>query len=408
MFVLGFNEFVRNIRKNIMVIIQMAIMYIIIIFVVSAFVEQYRLLKGVENVFDRTGLVCFQISLNSNEFITEEELEKILTKVDGISYAKCSTLYDMEKSLVQDPYFCIYLSTSNPEYVSYIPKIKEGKWCNEQKSQDGIINVVASDNIPYEFEINEVIDYAGYKFRVTGIIDSKEMIYGINNSFSGFDSASYLDLYGNVYQLNQDNEYYAFIASYEDIIREMSCEKIYWGNLVTIDFEDDISESELEQNISRLKERYGYVLNADLFKTKPMYDYSLKLISIKIMPMLMVLLFVSLVVTISMVVSADVNVLYEKKNYGIYFLCGNNWKNTIFFSAVSWSILALISLIISICVCVIICSLNIFNGLALTFTWMHVLAVFVITIIVLGMALIMPYSMLSKLQPIKIFKDNEK
>ena len=51
---LGINEFIRNIKKNILIIILFVSVYVMTILVVSAFVEQYRQFDGVSNVFDDT------------------------------------------------------------------------------------------------------------------------------------------------------------------------------------------------------------------------------------------------------------------------------------------------------------------------------------------------------------------
>ena len=39
---LGFREFIRNIKRNILIIVQMVAVYVIAIFTVSAFQEQYE------------------------------------------------------------------------------------------------------------------------------------------------------------------------------------------------------------------------------------------------------------------------------------------------------------------------------------------------------------------------------
>ena len=59
MFELGFSEFIRNIKKNIFVIIQLCILYIVTIFMVSTILEQMRLYNGIKGFVDDTGIIIY-------------------------------------------------------------------------------------------------------------------------------------------------------------------------------------------------------------------------------------------------------------------------------------------------------------------------------------------------------------
>ena len=87
MFILGFSEFLRNIKRNLLVIVQMVAVYVIVIFTVSAFEEQYRLLDGVSEVFDDTGMIVLSNSITGHQFVKESELEDMLIKVDAIEHS---------------------------------------------------------------------------------------------------------------------------------------------------------------------------------------------------------------------------------------------------------------------------------------------------------------------------------
>ena len=58
---LGINEFIRNIKKNILIIILFVSVYVMTILVVSAFIEQYRQFDGVSNVFDEVKIIYITI-----------------------------------------------------------------------------------------------------------------------------------------------------------------------------------------------------------------------------------------------------------------------------------------------------------------------------------------------------------
>lgn len=415
MLVLGFNEFIRNIKKNILVIVQMVVVYIIALFTISAFEEQYRLLDGISEVFDDSGMLVFNSNLAMDVYIDENQLKEELVKVKDIEHILNMHLYD-EKFGDEKADKAAEVVAYNPENISYIPELAEGKWFDKVASEEGYINAVISDNFPFEVQVGQVIEHSRFKFKVTGVVSSKEMIYGINTGFN-FGSASYLDFYSTWSEESIVGGRYLFLISYEDmvnnIMRKMDQDplnSINWGifGFFTIDFEDNITEDEMQYNLKVLNENYDRVIDTDVFFTKDIYDYSWVLINIKIMPMVMLFIVIIFALVISLFISVAINVLYEKKNYGIYFICGNNWSNTFKLSLVSWTILALTSLAIAGCLYVVIGALNVFNGLSVSFGWMHVGFIAAITAILLLVTMIIPFFMLRKIQPVSILKENDK
>ena len=124
--------------------------------------------------------------------------------------------------------------------------------------------------------------------------------------------------------------------------------------------------------------------------TDEMYDYSWRLIMLKIMPMLMLLVVIIIVLIVSLVI------------------CGNNWKNTFKFSLVNWAMMAVISIGLAVGACVFIYSKKLINGLILSFTGMHLIAVIGITVAMLVIAVFIPYIKLRRIQPVNILKENNK
>lgn len=401
MFTLGFNEFIRNIKKNILIIVQMTIVYVIAIFVISAFEEQYRLIDGVSEFFDDTGLLVSSAPMSLEKMVTEDGLYELLDKVENIGYGYYFNIVDDNNEE-----FARILSY-NPQYITYIPNLIEGEWCEEAEHEEGVINTVVADNLPFEVEIGDIIEYAGYRFKVTGILSKNEMLYGINSSYDA-NSISYLDFYQSIKENGTTS--YLFVVSYEDLKKMENIDISHatlWSHFTIIDFEDDITEEEIEHNMDLLEEKYDYMVGAEMWNIDTIYDYSWKLVEIKVMPMVMLLIVVIIVLIVSLIISSAINILYEKRNYGIYFICGNNWKNTFKFSTVSWFIVAVTSLVLSGCVCMIIASVDAFSGLALTFGKLHVAALLGITVLLLTVAVLIPFFMIRKIQPVSILKDND-
>ncbi len=410
MFVLGLSEFIRNIRRNILIMIQMIAVYIIVIFTVSAFEEHYRLINGISDTFDETGMIVFKQSIGGEEFIKADVLEDLFIKVDNIDYVIKYNIQDIKFDRVINPDFNITVTSYNPDNISYKPKMMSGEWCEDAKHEDGVINAVVSNNMPFDYRIGEIIEYAGHRFKITGVVDTTEMVYGITNSFN-IAEASYTDYFTPIYALNSKYPFWTFMVSYDDLMKYGEGDyniSSMWGMLTTIDFKDDITEEEMKYNMKQMTERYGHTEGCEMFLTEDIYEYSWELIMVKTMPMFMLLIVIMIVLVVSLIISGAINVLYERKNYGIYFICGNKWSKTFRFSVVNWGIMALTSMIIAGCACIYIHSSQMFDGLALSFEAIHVQALVAITIVMLIISVFIPFCMLRKIQPVSILKENDK
>lgn len=401
MITLGLSEFIRNIKRNILVIAQMVAVYVIALFTVSAFEEQYRLMDGVSEVFDDTGMIVLENSILSDEVLSEDVLKEILINVDNIEHSISYSLYKDNQH--------VKVTACNPRNITYRPELIKGEWCEDAPHEKGVINAVVSVNGKFEQEIGQKIEIEGHIFKITGIVDTKEMIYGTTGSFA-YTEANYLSFYEPIYDV-YSAEAGVIIASYEDLMKYSSKDLNYasnWGQIVIVDFSDDITDEEIAYNMKQLTERYGYTEGSEMVLTDEMYDYSWRLIMLKINPMLMLLAVIIVVLIISLVISGIINVLYEERNYGIYFICGNNWKNTFKFSLVNWTIMAITSFILAIGVSVFIYYKKLIKGLILSFSGIHIMAVLAITLIMIVFAVFIPYIKLRRIQPVSILKENNK
>ena len=398
---LGFSEFIRNMKRNMLIIIQMVAVYVIAIFTVSAFVEQYRLLEGISDVFDDTGLVIINSMAFKDEILNKEVLEDMLVSVDTIEIP-----YNFK---LNKNGYSMKVTSCNSKNISYRPELVKGEWCDDATHEEGVINAVISEDMPFAKEIGDIVEIDGFTFKITGFVGKNEMIYGTTSRFK-YTEANYLSFYEPLSEMTDVNGG-LIIASYEDL-QKYHQDKLsfpsYWSMLLIIDFADDITDEEIEYNMKQITEKYGYTQGGDMVLTDEMYEYSWRLIMLKIMPMLMLLAVIIVVLIVSLVISGTINVLYERRNYGIYFICGNNWKNTFKFSLVNWTIMAVASIALAVGVCVLIYSKKLIKGLILSFTGMHILAILGITVAMLLFAVFIPYVKLRRIQPVSILKENDK
>lgn len=400
---LGINEFIRNIKKNIFVIVQMVIVYVIAILMVSASVEQLKLLSGVSNFFDSTGIVINSGSIKSNApWPSEENLKRDLKKVEQVVTLKQTGFGGTIMNFI----------AYDDNNVTYSVPLISGEWFDDAKKKEGYTNIVVSDNVFPNINVGDDLEFDGYKFHITGIFSSSEMVCGLSMFSSKGEgvSPSYLSYYStpdSLYNERTGEPCCVAICSRDDMMKNIDNERIWDLNMITIDYEDDITDEEMDNNKLVLAEEYG-LIDGTVYDCRDLYDYSIKLLNIKLLPVATVFILMLLLIFISLINSSAISVNYEKRNYGIYFIAGNNWKNTIILSLVHWGCVALTSLILAISACLIIKSSGKFDSLTLSFSGYHVLAIVAVTVLMLFMALILPYRMLRKLQPVTILKNNDK
>ncbi len=407
---LGINEFIMNIRRNILVIVQMIAIYMISIFIISAFDEQYSLYTGMSNVLDDTGAIMYSNrAMNSTDnIVTYDGLMSLLDNVDNISVTYKHNVYSEDYSYNNVTGILDMTILSNaPDLITYKPKLLEGSWCEDAPHKEGIINIVISNNSLFDFKVGDSICIDNLTFYITGIYDCEELVYAAANKSSGKDT-NYLHFYSSVVASTPSGQIppCLAIASHEDMEKIINPTKTAFGKVI-IDFEDDITEAEYQENMKRIKDYYGHIENQDIYNSKIVYDNTMAHLEMKLLPMFVLLAIILFVLIVSMITASAVNILYEKKNYGIYFICGNDWKKTFVISAIHWFSVSVISIIIAISGCLLMKASGSFEQLTFSFTSTHVWVIAGITIVTLITALILPYNMLRKIQPVSILKENE-
>lgn len=393
MFVLGLNEFLRNIRRNILAVLQLIMVYVLAIFTISAYVEQMSLYGGVSGFLDDTGILADVGRAD------DEQIKSMLTKVESIG-----KLNYISMAKIGDTTALYRLVSWNGELVKYKVPLIQGRWCEEGSAEDGVIRVVISNRNPLMWEVGKTYTFENshgtYKFKVMGIYDTKELVFGTGGK-TILRGDSYLNYYCKELE---DTHQFIFIASEEDMIREYG--DCLVNEEITINFEDDITEEEYNRNWQILSDYYGLDNEGRIRSTKEIYELSQKLLQVKLLPIGVVFLVAVAFSVMSVLTSSAVTVLYEKRNYGIYFISGNNWGNTVRLSLIHWTIASAAALIIAGFVCALIKLSGKFTQFALSFGGYHVLGIVIITLILLLMAAVLPYRMLRKLQPISVLKNN--
>ncbi len=397
MITLGFNEFLHNIRKNILVIVQMILVYVVCIYAVSIIAEQLKMYNTASEFIDNSGVMI--TNGRACDMCTTEEnaLEQLIDKLEAVDNIEYVPYY--RGSYEQNAEYEVIMAKD-----SYRMKLDSGKWCDNGHSKDGEIRaVVCSDT---GIHIGDLVTVGEYSYRITGTFSKKEMVYGHLSSHNDANYQMLFNTFDNIKSASAVNEFKnLFVASHEDMEREMSG---YYAMWMVIDYDDNISVQDTEYNSRVLADEYDLYLQRDYLNCSDIYEYSKTLITIKVMPVIAAFTVIFILSLISLITTSAVTVSYEKYNYGIYFITGNSWKNTTILALIHWGIEAVVALILAVCGFLIISRIGPLSHTQLSFSIWHVIAIAGIMMIQLFLATIMPYRMLKNMEPIEIFKKAER
>lgn len=400
---LGIDEFIRNIKRNIMIIIQLMAIFILAVFIVSVYDSQTRMSNAVMKYIDDTG-VYYNATGKDASVMTDEELLENLEKVENIVHTIQTNASEYEGDKIITSFDIV---AYDENLVEYIPELSAGKWHDKEKKKEGVINVVVSENA-HGYTVGDVIEVVGYntlgedvniKINIVGTVNEKRMLFGNGGSWKSSNN-SYFDMFSSAV----DNT--GGVVGVPNIMTVVSEEDIKKYDLQyivpkgIIDFEDDITQEEMDSNKEFLKNV------CDITDTESMAENSGKILFNKISGIVIVFIVLCIITLTSIVCSGAVTFLYERRNYGIYFITGNSWNNTIFLTMINWIFICLSS----VCLSGLVFGIGMLNGItneyAISFTGLTVLFYLIIIIVTVVTALIIPVSMLRKNQPVQILKNN--
>ena len=390
MFELGFNEFLRNIKKNIFVIIQLILLYIVVILIVSTVNEQMRIFNTVKNLLDDTGIIRVDGGMDDgfeNGLVKVEKIEKPgmygITK-DGISIKMIT------------------------ESRNYNMKLKSGRSSYSGEAKDGVIRALACTAMG--LEPGDTYKMDDYEIYITGTYDPKEWVYGFfrareDGNLEDISYKNFFDTYERLADGSGAGTFKLFIVNQDDFNRE---QKDHFITFVMIDYEDDISKEEVKSNVIYLRENYFLMKDVSYINSDNVYELSVYFIKLKIMPLAIAFTVIFVFSLFSMIASSAIGFRYERRNYGIYFLTGNSWKNTIKLILVHWSVVIGVSLTAAVCGSLVLSRMEFMSDFNLEFSVIQIGVIAGVIVIQLLTSLIIPWRMLRKTEPVTIIKESER
>mgnify|MGYP004577344155 FL=1 len=360
---IGFYELKINIWINILICIQLVIVFVLAIATSSIIVYHYKYYNNFRDYFESDGYLYNLDSfyLNDNDLIAtdSEDIEKLLSHADVVaSYEPVVNYYDNNGDRLE----FVSMAYDREIIDRHTPELPEGIWLNSISEDVGCIEAVISQN-NYNIKVGDTIfmnnifyEYPQklIKIKIVGVLEDNARIVGYTkNTYR--NSRDYSDIYCD-YSL--DNEEIPMLIMSEESIKryhEQYEVEAFVKGWVFVTFSDNITETQIIQNEKVLGNYAQIITKEDLEEIAVKSQVRLREKLIAIFP---IFIGVFVLTIISSLCSGAVSVKKQMKNYAIYSICGMPWQRSASISVIATCILAIISFIISIVCVFIITTIN--------------------------------------------------
>lgn len=404
---LAFKEIKKNIRLNLLLILQLAALLVLTIFTVSTVMSQLKYYLPFEEELTSTGRVLLSrgvdgTNLYSSSDSYKEKLKGVKNVVSsGITYA--DIYINGNKKVIQESVtgggFNETMYYDQKVIDAYKPLLSEGKWFTDVKKKDGYIDIVITDN-SWGLKVGdttEVVDLdKKYKVRVIGkILDGAKIFNYKEMATDTRDRISYEE-YFTTYSYKTDGA--KMIFNYEDIKGKLMT---IGKGVVFLEYGDNLSDSELKtlnESIDMIGE------SATLSDAN---EASLDILREKIYILIPMIFAILVFLIISAICVTAINTKKQLRNYGIFYTCGSRWRQCTLISVFSTIITSIISAIIAGVGLFLADHYGLLKETVIAFEKWQILACVAVILLNIIVSIVMPITIIGRTSPTEIIKSNE-
>lgn len=391
----GFRLFRKKPVLSILLAIQMAVGIFLLNFIVTTI--------NVEKVYLKTAQPILSVNAVYFSNIEEENFAGIKEYPNG--FEKLKGVKFMSDTLTDGFTYGnneIYLYTYSKEFAELAKtSLQSGIWFTQAKTQNTVPVVVDSETSAYklgdiiEIDTKYYIENEEYSkktlFEIVGVLDERKLFVEFGSS-GNIRASDFIKSFDSEYSDGRS----LFLTSYEFLDVPDEAFKMYMSNMFVV-FNDDISESDMNYNLSVLKD-IGVVSSAQDITQETQNEINLTLN--RIMPFVVCVIILSLVGIIS---SNVLNALTQSKTFAIFYMCGGRWKHISLSYLVYMMYIFLISVLISI-VGLLITFSNELGNFGIYFTSVNVFITLGILLFCIVFSVLPPYIILKRTQPVTIIQ----
>ncbi len=407
LFKLGFKNLKQNFLMNILIILQMTVVFIIFVSMISTIVSRFSYYNPLkEYLNEQTSFICIPNGINPETGNTTDELYDLVEEEDEIvAQYNFIAYYDdgIEPEDGEDDDFESqkFISYDDKFVEMFTPELESGNWFDLDRPVQDVIPVVVSQN-NYGLKVGDVITFIDPLFynevtaEIIGVLKDNTKIIDMSSSYS--ENVDYRYLYRN-YKFESE-EKTLFITMQRDVADTGLLTQLN-GNVI-IKYNDDTSEETIAENYSKLGQMATlYSTNGSIIKEGSL-DYIFSQIYI-LMPIFICVFILTLVGAIS---TSALSAKRQLRNYAVYYICGLKWKQCTVINLFSSLICILISFALSIIAAFIAKATGILGDTVISLGVWQILGCVVIMIIYVLFSIILPLNIIGNNTPNKILKSN--
>lgn len=405
-FKLGLKELRRNIFINILCTLQLSVIFVVVIAMVSSVVSRFEKYLPFKEELNQKG-----VYLQVDQMIYENMEDNLKYPV----YSKEVIKNDIGLTKVKNV-FCFYdiwvrqessvIAYDNETISKYTPEMESGQWLSEKKAlPEGVIAGVISENNDNintgdVIELNEAFSNESIKVYIVGKIADGSAIIGTSQAERNDYTCD--NLY-RIYDFTIEKQP-LLIINHEDLLNTNAPFMTQVRGSVIINYEDNISEEEVEANYNTLMRNgslfYGYSTLDDMHKN------SIKYIYFEVLRLLPMIISIFILTAISILSISAVNAKLRIKTYAVYYICGMQWKDIIKIEIIKSNAIVLISGLISYVLSLFADKQVIFGGLIIQNGFYQIISCAFVGLLFIILSIVFPFVITKKEKPVTVFHSN--
>lgn len=403
--ILAISEYIRHGKRNLFVVLQIALLLFVLCVSLSTLLSEYDLYRPVRKMNGKKGIY---VSAYGYYGETAESIAAGMEKVESVyTWASTTLATEEEKNGIKTAVY--------PQSVlrDFEPSLKEGKWLDEVQMEDGILPIVVSQN-PYGWKKDSIISFQYYdgtgkvhdiQAHVTGVLEEGTRVVGYNFGQGGIYHDDYRDIF-STYRYEQEQSVLLMVG--EEQAKKVGISYTFNQEHFIL-YQDDITEYEQEDNAQILKRNLGQGTEdstidcpLETFMKNSNHQFQGEL-----MMYLPIVICVLVITVISLINVCTLNMADDLYHNAIFSLLGLPWKKCSVFSFIQSIFTAFLSVILFFVLLLLTVKLKLTDYLLVGLNRTSIGVLIGTLIFLCAIHYIVPYTTLCRKQPVDVLRERK-
>lgn len=402
---LAISEYMRHGKRNLFVVLQIAVLLFVLCVSITTLQSEYGLYRPVSNMNGKKGIYVSSFGYHGEK---AESISKGMKKVDSVyTWGSTNLVSEEEESGITTAVY--------PQNIleDFEPTLEEGQWLDEVQTEDGILPVVISQN-PYGWKSGSVIPFRYYEedgkthdvpARVVGVLEEGTRVIGHDFGQGDILYQDYRDIF-STYRYEQEQSMLVMVSEQEAKNRGIP---YTYNQDYFITYQDDITKYEMGRNSQILKNNLGMGTEETTVdcSLETFMENSNHQLQRKIMMYFPIVICVLVITIISLVNVCTLNMADDLYHNAIFSLLGLPWKKCSLFSVIQSLFTAFLSVILFLALLVLTVKLKLTEYLLIELNPTSVGVLVGVLIFLCAIHYIVPYTTICKKQPVDVLRDRK-